>query len=336
MDLFIIFIDKLDYLAKIGGEQLFGRSNLQLENNHPIRPGTSVRIRSEQEIINTLDDSGCVDGILFMPEMRGYCGGVYIVLKCVNRILIEGTGVRGLSDVFILEGIRCDGSDHGECQRLCHIFWKACWLDFERIKIDPDIDKAEAPKLKSYHGHPSNCQGQASILLKATHPVSVFNPEQYLQDKQSGTRSLSQTCVMLLSMAIKRLFWCSRKIYRWFVRRQPKTSYLTQLLQPGDLVKVRSRQEVKELLDWERKTQGLLFAEAMWHYCGKQFRVVKEVKRIVVEQTGVLQKVRDTYLLEGVTCDGEAFRGCPRMCFWFWKGVWLQKVDDLERQTNSM
>ena len=315
---------------------MLGRSNLQLENNHPIRPGTSVRIRSEQEIINTLDDSGCVDGILFMPEMRGYCGGVYIILKCVNRILIEGTGVRGLSDAFILEGIRCDGNGHGECQRLCHILWKACWLDFEGINIDPGIDKAGTPKLtKSYPGNPSNCQGQASVLIKATHPVSVFNPEQYLQDQQSGTRSLSETCAMLMSMAIKRLFWRSHKIYRLLVRRQPKTSYLIQLLQPGDLVKVRSRQEIKELLDWERKTQGLLFAEAMWRYCGKQFRVIQVVNRIVVEQTGLLQKVRDIYLLEGVTCDGKAFRGCPRMCFWFWKGAWLKKVEDMKESLHS-
>ena len=38
------------------------------------RTGNLVEVRSKEEILATLDQHGCVDGILFMPEMLQFCG----------------------------------------------------------------------------------------------------------------------------------------------------------------------------------------------------------------------------------------------------------------------
>ena len=69
------------------------------ENKSLFRKGARVRVRNESEIMAILDETGCTGGLPFMPEMRQFCGGIYTVDSCVNRILIEGIGIRGLRDV---------------------------------------------------------------------------------------------------------------------------------------------------------------------------------------------------------------------------------------------
>ena len=38
------------------------------------RAGALVEIRGKEEILATLDEHGCVDGLPFMPEMLKFCG----------------------------------------------------------------------------------------------------------------------------------------------------------------------------------------------------------------------------------------------------------------------
>ena len=97
-------------------------------------------------------------------------------------------------------------------------------------------------------------------------------------------------------------------------------------LKAGDLVEVRSKNEIRRTLNRKNRLAGLLFSEPMWKYCGKQFRVARVVDSIIDENSGDRKRIRDTYLLENVTCDGLAYRGCPRRCFWFWKGAWLKPL----------
>jgi hypothetical protein len=312
-------------------EERLERRTLQLVRKARVRSGILVRIRDEEEILIKLDESGCLDGLPFMPEMRQYCGGVFKVLQCVNRILIEGHSVRGFRDVFILEDVRCNGTAHGGCQRLCHFFWKESWLIFPTLENDPSF-VASAPSVNQpgifLEGLTTlPCQGQASVLLRSTRRLDLLNLRQYIQDKQSGTRSFSGTCSMLLMMFLKRTFWGLRKIYRRLFGKRQEVNDRPVLLHPGDLIEVRSKDEIRRTLDQNNKLSGLVFSDAMWRYCRKQFLVLKLVECIIVEETGVFQKVRDTYLLEGVTCDGLAFRGCPRKCYWFWKGAWLKSIE---------
>ena len=44
-----------------------------------------VEVRSKQEILQTLDKNGCLDGMPFMPQMFEYCGKRFRVYKSAHK-----------------------------------------------------------------------------------------------------------------------------------------------------------------------------------------------------------------------------------------------------------
>ncbi len=104
----------------------------------------------------------------------------------------------------------------------------------------------------------------------------------------------------------------------------------------GDLVEVKSFEEIFETLDKEGRHRGLSFTKEMIQFCGKQFKVFKRLERIVLESTGEMRIMRTpTILLEGVFCDGSAHGNCDRSCFAFWRDVWLKPVIRSEKERND-
>lgn len=100
----------------------------------------------------------------------------------------------------------------------------------------------------------------------------------------------------------------------------------TLALQPGELVEVKSVDEILATLDRNRRHQGLLWMTGMKKYCGRRYRVHKRVQRITLESNGELRTMKNTVLLDGVMCDGREFGGCDRCCFHFWREVWLKRI----------
>lgn len=98
-------------------------------------------------------------------------------------------------------------------------------------------------------------------------------------------------------------------------------------LRPGELVEVKSVEEIMSTLDANRKHRGLLWMTGMSKFCGKRFRVLKNVRNIVLESNGELRKMTNTVILEGAVCDGVEFCGCDRSCFHFWREAWLRRVE---------
>lgn len=106
-------------------------------------------------------------------------------------------------------------------------------------------------------------------------------------------------------------------------------------LQPGELVEVKSVEEIMATLDKNRRNKGLRWMTGMRKYCGSQYRVLRRVERIILESNGELRKMKNTVLLENVTCDGDAFNGCDRCCFHFWREVWLRrKLENIIPEKN--
>ena len=97
-------------------------------------------------------------------------------------------------------------------------------------------------------------------------------------------------------------------------------------LRPGELVEVKSVQEILATLDKRRRCNGLLWMVGMRKFCGKRYKVFKRVETIMLESNGELRKMKNTVLLEGVMCDGSEFCGCDRSCFHFWREAWLRRV----------
>ncbi len=101
-------------------------------------------------------------------------------------------------------------------------------------------------------------------------------------------------------------------------------------LAAGDRVRVRSAEFIRGTLDEKGAFRGCGFGLGQYQYCGREFRVAKVVNRFFDEARGRMLKGRNLVLLEGVYCDGASSPdtlGCDRMCFYFWRSEWLEKLD---------
>jgi len=102
----------------------------------------------------------------------------------------------------------------------------------------------------------------------------------------------------------------------------------SQHLNAGDLVRVRSREEIQATLDRWRSLKGCGFLDEMAGYCGTNQRVLKRVERFIDERDYRLKKASGIVLLDGLLCSGTGTTGrCDRACFFFWREEWLEKLD---------
>jgi hypothetical protein len=117
---------------KMGGAIPLGqptpREDLQL------RSGESVRVKSNAEILSTLNESGRNRGMWFGEEMVPYCGGTYRVMQRVERIINEVTGemMEMKSPCITLEGVVCKSVYSGSrlfCPRAITPYWREAWLE---------------------------------------------------------------------------------------------------------------------------------------------------------------------------------------------------------------
>lgn len=108
----------------------------------------------------------------------------------------------------------------------------------------------------------------------------------------------------------------------------PTTTALTELA-AGDAVRVRPLEEIARTLDAQGRCHGCAFLSPMAQYCGRELRVAKRVDRFFDEARWRMLKCRGVVLIDGAYCDGSGHpdtRGCDRMCFFFWRTEWLEKV----------
>ena len=103
----------------------------------------------------------------------------------------------------------------------------------------------------------------------------------------------------------------------------------SEMLKAGDLVRVRSREEIMRTLDENMRLGGCAFMAEMWQYCGKEYRVAKTLEYFFDEASFRMLKARDLVLLEDLHCSGNVpifSHRCDRYCLLFWKGAWLERI----------
>lgn len=104
-------------------------------------------------------------------------------------------------------------------------------------------------------------------------------------------------------------------------------------LAAGDTVRVRSREEIDRTLDAKGCRGGCKFLEPMARYCGQEMRVLRRLEHFYDEAKGRLLRCKNVVLLEGAHCDGMGHpdtRGCDRMCYFFWRTEWLERIKKSE------
>jgi hypothetical protein len=318
------------------------------------RSGDLVTIRSEEEILATLDPDGRLEGLPFMPEMLRHCGETVRVYRRAHKTCdsVWTTGLRRMERTVFLQGLRCDGSAHGGCQAACLFFWKEEWLRPVSAPDTPSTASIGLSAERTYGGARSRCTRedldratraenssgaerfscQATEIARATVPLPSSDLRQYADDLRSGNVGVGTFARVVTARIAERLTAGARGR----VRRDraesappraasPSPSGLS--LQPGERVAVRTKQEIQATLDARNRNRGLLFNEEMALYCGGEFRVLGRVERIIHEPTGEMHDLRDCVILADVICRGDFHRFCPRAVYPYWREAWLRKLE---------
>ena len=325
--------------------------------DRPLRPGDIVEVRPAAEILATLDESGALDNMPFMPEMLQYVGRRFTVSRRVEKICdtIAATGSRRVYDTVYLEDLRCDGSGHGGCQAGCRIYWKEAWLRrvdgtatpriAQRATAVGELERraqASTRTVRELDGEPEEVwRCQATDALKATEPLKTSNLPQYWRELRSGNFALPHFLFSLI-----RGFFLEVAGRLHLMKALPLSGPGTYSkpaepldLQPGDLVQVRGKQEIESTLDRGGHLRGLSFDREMLPYCGGTYRVQDRVKRLIDDRTGRMIEIpSDCLILQGVVCSGERSHGrwfCPREIYPYWREAWLRPVGNSPETAES-
>ncbi len=298
-----------------------------------LMPGDMVEVRSESEILATLDQNGALDKLPFMPEMLQFCGQRLRVSGQAHKTCIDDQEMRQLDETVFLEDVRCGGNYHDGCGKACLIFWKKAWLKpvdapsahrsaFDNIRFSRE-------DLISLATNDGDFYCQSSELINASKPLPWWYPSQYLRDLRARHFSFSEF-LLSLYIAVYNKLADMRGWAPWgFIGGEGAGQSIEQSLNlaPGELVRVKSLPDIKTTLDSAGKHRNLLFSPEMARFCGQSFRVRNRVDNIILEGTPRQRKLKDTVLLETATCGGTCHRLCPRKSFLYWRECWLERVE---------
>jgi hypothetical protein len=98
-----------------------------------LQPGEQVAVRSEDEIMATLDEKKRNRGLRFDVELWPHCGKPARVLRRAERFIDERTGrmVEPRGACLILDEVACSGN-YAEgrifCSRAIYSYWHEVWL----------------------------------------------------------------------------------------------------------------------------------------------------------------------------------------------------------------
>lgn len=98
-------------------------------------------------------------------------------------------------------------------------------------------------------------------------------------------------------------------------------------LRVGDLVEVRSAEEILATLDRNAELDSLPFMPEMLKFCGQRLTVYKVAHKLcdTIGSSG-FRRMDDAVHLTGARCDGAAHDGCQAQCMIYWKTAWLKRV----------
>jgi hypothetical protein len=323
-----------------------------VERELDLRAGELVEVRSKEEILDTLDENGTLDAMPFMPEMLAFCGKRFHVVKRADKVCdtIAGTGLRRVENAVLLDDLRCDGQAHGGCQAGCLIFWKEAWLRRVDTAVNGarPLGEAHSPAAggPGPGGRPEACTEEAlyaattssagsdadgptyscqatDLSAATTGVVPPWAVGQYVQDIRSGNVGL----VQFVRGFVRSVFFPSKFGHPLLKGTLAKSPSAKLDLQPGELVRVKSRKAILETIDTQNKNRGLNFDVHMLKYCGKEARVLRRVNSIIDERTGKMIHIKsDCIVLEGFVCEGDYRRFCPRRIYPYWREIWLERV----------
>ncbi len=232
--------------------------------------------------------------------------------------------------------------------------------DQSGVKHDtPDCTELDVWRATHVEG-PENPRGkrytcQATEFPDFVKPLAWWDVRQYVEDYTSGNvsparfaRGLAYLIVWHLALAKRgRVGRPARAFYDWFQRmwgglpfpNRPGTLPPGQIsprvdlnLQPGELVRIKSFDEIRATFDKSSMNRGLLFGPELVPFCGKTYRVQASVERFIDEKTGYFISLKTpAVILENVWCEARYSNCrmfCPRNIYAWWREIWLERVSE--------
>jgi hypothetical protein len=316
-----------------------------------LRVGDVVEVRTAEEIMATLDERGELENLPFMPEMLKFCGQRLSVDKVAHKLCdtISRSGLRKMENAVHLTDARCDGTSHGGCQTACLLYWKEAWLKpvetgeascTNARHMDLSLLETNTSKAPGPDGEPRySCQ--ATELLRAA-PACLPGRDlrQYVTDVTTGNVGALASLRAFLIVLFNRLQGVSKRLlprrlwFRdglawgfvkgWLVGPTP-TGHLN--LQHGEMVRIKTKEQIEATLNEDRLNRGMGFDEEMARYCGRTARVQARVTKCLNEKTGTMLTMKSPCIvLEDVVCAGVHNANCPRQFIPFWREIWLERV----------
>jgi hypothetical protein len=202
---------------------------------------------------------------------------------------------------------------------------------------------------------------QTTQIPQATSKLNWWDVRQYLEDVRSGNISISR----LISGTIYSWYFHLTNagigvgpIMKWIYNNSswlwggslfPRTMGRIPVgeptptanlnLQVGELVRVRSHDEILNTVNVDNKNRGMGWDAELVPYCGKSYRVLGRVTRLIDEKTCKMVEMKNPCIvLDSVVCQArysQCRMFCPREMFPYWREVWLERVEDGESPPSS-
>src|SRR5208282_2288204 len=260
-------------------------------------------------------------------------------------------------------------SGHEGCQARCLFYWKEAWL----MRVDPSRPLQEnssksASSAKSFSredliratrttGQGENAgkvifSCQATEVVRASTPLPWWDVRQYYRDICWSNAGVSDVIRAMFLWAFKKalkiggyriLLGTYNRVqkmrggipYPFLGGNLTKTPTEELNLRAGELVQIKSYEEILATLDQSHKNRGLYFDSEMVPFCGGKYRVMDRVERIVNEKTGEMSKLPGVcIMMEGVICRSwysDRRISCPRSIYSYWREIWLKRTDEVTK-----
>jgi hypothetical protein len=205
-------------------------------------------------------------------------------------------------------------------------------------KKQPDVDGSER----------FSCQ--ATEILRATSGrIRSWDLNQYVADLRTRNVGLSGVIRTIIFRLFNVYQDLSRRVFPpWLLIKEGlpwgfvkgtatgPTPIKNLDLQVGEVVRIRSKDEIARTLNAKRLNRGLGFEEEQARDCGKTARVSLRVERCIDEKTGKMLTMKNPCIvLEGIVCRGVYHGNCPREYVPFWREAWLERVAPPGAQTAA-
>ncbi len=201
-------------------------------------------------------------------------------------------------------------------------------------------------------GEPPTYICQVTQIPYASKPLAWWDMRQYIEDYWSGNVALGRIFSGLTYSIYYHLSQAGIGMgpaMRWFYDklhplwrgtlfpRKPglipegkPTPSKTLNLQPGELVRVKSHEEILKTVDGGNKNRGMYWDAELVPYCGGTYRVLKSVTKLINEQTGkMLEMKTPCIILDSVVCQARyspCRMLCPKSMYPYWREIWLERV----------